>query len=102
MFDFKFQRRKTTLIVIAYSSFCAAVVSAFFWIENLLWDTVPVPRLFGFISMMTVIRWGIMFLMGLPFIILSHKQRIDLEKNVPRVDVLKFYDRSFHVDSKSA
>ena len=81
MVDFKFAKKQMSFLVIAYGFFCAAVIGLFLWAEDLLFQGMPViSESFAIVSSIAIIRWVILFFIGLPFIAFFTKRQIDQEK----------------------
>ena len=68
------------MLVIAYGFFCVAVVSAFIWTENFLFNAATADGPSSFISTVSIVRWLVLFFVGLPFIAFLNKRQIDQEK----------------------
>ena len=92
MVDFRFLKKQISLMAIAYGFFCGAVVSALAWTEGFLFNEVSKHEFLGLISTVSIVRWFVLFLIGLPFMLLLGKRQIDQEKLVATDDITGLYN----------
>ena len=86
-------RRQVEMLVVAYGCFCVGVVGFFFLIEMLLFERSGAIWPPGFIPMTVIVRWGVLFLSGIPFIMLLIKHQMDQERLAATDDVTGLCNR---------
>ena len=89
MVDLRFMKKQLSMLVIAYSFFCVAVVSAFAWAGKFLYNEVNAEES---LSLIFMVRWCVLFLIGLPFIAVLGKRQIDQQKLVGTDDITGLYN----------
>ncbi len=89
MFDFKWVRNRMGMGVVGYGFFCAAVAGAFLWTEDFLFagSITPQAKSLAVVSIISMVRGLVLFLMGLPFIVTFYKRQMEQEELAGRDDI---------------
>ena len=92
MVDLRFMKKQLSMLMIAYGFFCVAVVSVFAWAGSFLYNEVNAEESLSLFSIIFMVRWCVLFLIGLPFIAVLGKRQIDQQKLVGTDDITGLYN----------
>ncbi|MBI3314236.1 MAG: GGDEF domain-containing protein [Candidatus Omnitrophica bacterium] len=93
MNDFQFVKKQRNILLMGYGFFCSAAVIGIFLIDNFMKQEISITGALSSFWTTIGVHWGILFLMGLPFIFLFINHEIDQEKLIRTDEATGLYSR---------